>query len=522
MKKIRCLAAFLLICLLLQPVFSCFATEAASEADTASEPSASDPLETQDAAPSEAEPSTSDTQGSSGSYDGLQLPTGFELPPELVEYCFPTEDFDVRAKAAALIELNSHTIVYGEELDLRLYPASLTKIMTCMLALEYGDLNDTLTVSSTALENLSIYGSTAGLVEGEEISLRELLYCIMVSSANEGCNVVAEYISGSVDAFVTLMNQQAQALGMTGTHYANAHGLHDEDHYTTVRDLAILATWAWQNSQFREFATTTAHTVPATNKSGERLLHTTNYLTSTDMENRYYYSLARGIKTGFTTPAGGCLISTASSGDLAFLSIVCGCETLIDYNGEDLDMRFIETKNLFEYGFETFGYVQVLSNTAMLGQPQVLYADGRENVVVHAKDNVTVLLPKNYQPENITLSLHYDTSQTLEAPLEKGQRVGTVTAMYNDIPLATSDLVTLTAVKREAELPAESVSGEDLTSEGRPTGLLRYWYLTVPLLLLSVLFIILLIIRAVNVHKAKQQRKRRRQQAARQRRGYDD
>ena len=519
MKKIRCLAAFLLLCLLLQPVFSCFAAEAASEADAASEPSASDPLETQYAGPSEAEPSAPDTQGGS---DDLQLPTGFELPPELIEYCFPAEDFDVRVKAAALIELNSHTIVYGEELDLRLYPASLTKIMTCMLALEYGDLNDTLTVSSTALENLSIYGSTAGLVEGEEISLRELLYCIMVSSANEGCNVVAEYISGSVEAFVDLMNRQAQTLGMSGTHYANTHGLHDEDHYTTVRDLAILATWAWQNPQFREFATTTAHTVPATNKSGERLLHTTNYLTSTDMENRYYYSLAQGIKTGFTTPAGGCLISTAFSGDLAFLSIVCGCEMLIDNNGEDLDMRFIETKKLFEYGFETFTYVQVLSNTAMLGQPQVLYADGRENVVVHAKDNVTVLLPKNYQPENITLSLHYDASQTLEAPLEKGQRVGTVTAMYNDIPLATSDLVTLTAVKREEERPVESVGGEDLSTEGRPTGFLRYWYLTVPLLLLSVLFIILLIIRSVNVHKAKKYRKRRRQQAAHQRSGYDD
>lgn len=517
MKKIRCLAALLLVCLLLQPVFSCFATESVSENDTASEPSASEI----DAVSEQPTPDIQETSEAIVS-ETLQLPTGFELPPVPVEYCFPTEDFDVRAKAAALIELNSHTIVYGEELDLRLYPASLTKIMTCMLALEYGDLNDTLTVSSTALENLSIYGSTAGLIEGEEITLRELLYCIMVSSANEGCNVLAEYISGSVDAFVSLMNRQAQALGMSGTHYANAHGLHNDDHYTTVRDLATLATWAWQNPQFREFATTTAHTVPATNKSGERLLHTTNYLTSTDMENRYYYSLAQGIKTGFTTPAGGCLISTASSGDLAFLSIVCGCEMLIDSNGEDLDMRFIETKKLFEYGFDTFGYVQVLSNTAMLGQPQVLYADGRENVVVHAKDNVTVLLPKNYQPENITLSLHYDTSQALEAPLEKGQRVGTVTAMYNDIPLATSDLVTLTAVKREAELPAESVNDEDLASSDDPTGFLRYWYLTVPLLLLSMLFVVLLVIRAVNVRKAKMKRRRRRQQAARQRRGYDD
>ena len=165
MKKIRCLAAFLLLCLLLQPVFSCFAAEASPEGDGALASSASDTVETQ--TPADPEPSAPDTQGGS---DDLQLPTGFELPPELIEYCFPAEDFDVRVKAAALIELNSHTIVYGEELDLRLYPASLTKIMTCMLALEYGDLNDTLTVSSTA-PSPSAPGSTETLRRPFSISI---------------------------------------------------------------------------------------------------------------------------------------------------------------------------------------------------------------------------------------------------------------------------------------------------------------------------------------------------------------
>lgn len=442
------------------------------------------------------------------------FPTGLETPPELIEYAFPPndEDFWIRAKATALIELNSHAIVYAQELDRQVYPASLTKIMTCMLALEHGNLDDVLTVSETALQNLSEYGSTAGLMQGEQISLRELLYCIMVSSANEGCNVVAEYISGSVDAFVALMNEKAAALGMHATHYANAHGLHNSEHYTSVRDLAVLACWAWQNPQFREFATTTHHVVPATNLSGERTLITTNYLTSTETYGRYYYEKAQGVKTGFTTPAGGCLISTASDGDLSFMSIVCGCEQLIDDDGKDLDMRFIETRNLFDYGFETFQYVQVLTDTEPLGQPVVLYAKGRKSVVVHAAENATVLLPRYFVPEDITTQVKYDSDAPLEAPLAEGQRVGTVTAMYDGIPLVSCDLVTMSKVEREEEIETgdEGASGGGLLSE-----LLRYWYLTVPLLLMLFLLILLLIVRAVNVRRAKKAARQKRQRRRR-------
>ena len=257
-----------------------------------------------------------------------------ETPPALNDFG-QYLDTTVQAKAAALVELNSDTLVYGMNLDEKVYPASLTKIMTCMLALEHGNLDDIVTVSHEALQDLNAAGSSAGLLEGEQLSLRELLYCVMISSANEACNVVAEYIAGDIPSFVALMNAQAAALGMTGTHFANAHGLHDENHYTTVRDLVTLARWAWQSEQFQEFSTQTSHTVPATNKSEERVLRTTNYLTSGQTVGKYYYDKARGIKTGFTTPAGGCLISTAESGSLHFLSVVCGCETLQNDDGTE-------------------------------------------------------------------------------------------------------------------------------------------------------------------------------------------
>lgn len=424
------------------------------------------------------------------------------------------EDFAAEAGAAALIEINTGTLIYGKDIDKKIYPASLTKIMTCMLALEYGDLDDVLTVSATALENLSEYGSTAGLVEGEQLSLRELLYCIMVSSANEGCNVIAEHISGSVDKFVELMNQTAAALGMTGTHYKNTHGLHDEEHYTTVRDLSVVARWAWSHDSFREFATATTHVVPATNKSEERNLHTTNYLTSNSYVTKYYYSKAQGIKTGFTTPAGGCLISTADEGSISVMTIVTGCSTDYDENGEVVDTRFVETRRMMEYALEHFSHVQVLSDTVMVDMPSVRYAKGRGNVVVRAAENVSVLLPDTVDTSKIIQVASYDGE--LVAPLEAGQRVGTVSAIYEGEVIATCDLVTITAVERsEAAYQAEQTQQ---AVEKTTNKLLRHWYFTFPVLILLVLAGVILIIRGVNIRRAKKRRARRQREQERRRR----
>lgn len=439
-------------------------------------------------------------------------------PPPLREFNYPT-DFTLDAAAYALIELNSNTIIYSKELDMKRYPASLTKIMTCMLAIEYGNPEDVLTVSSTALENLSEFGSSAGLVEGEQMTLENMLYCIMLWSANEGCNVIAEYISQDVASFVELMNQTAQALGMENTHFANAHGLHDEEHYTTVRDLTILTRWAWQNETFRRYATATTYEVPPTNKSAGRTLHTTNYLTSTDVDGRYFYSNASGIKTGFTTPAGGCLASTATDGEAEYLSIVMGCELI----SNDNDMRFKETKRLFTHAFDTYSFVQVLANTTMLGQPEVANAEGRGDVVVHAKDDATVLLPKDYNPQDILVQLNYN--QDLVAPLDAGETVGSVTVRYQGIVLAESGLVTLTSVPAVQPKVTEQEEQEELSDpavekeEGSSSIGKILMILTLCLILLGVLALGSLY--GLNTYRARRRAAMRRQRQQR-RRHYDD
>lgn len=425
---------------------------------------------------------------------------------------YPSElDFEVKAKAAMLIELNSNTLIYEYQKDLSLYPASLTKIMTCMLAIEYGNASDVVTVSSAALQGLSEYGSTAGLLAGEELTLDELLYCVMVSSANEACNVVAEYISGDIDSFVDLMNETAQNLGMSSTHFANTHGLHDENHYTTAYDLSILARWAWQSEQFRKYATVTTHVVPATNKSGERTLQSTNLLT--DPSSSYYYDRASGLKTGFTTPAGGCLISTASDGNLEFLSIVCGCATQSETTGDE---RFSETKRMFQVAFESVSYQQVLSESNMVDMAEVLYADGRSTVVIRAAEDRSVFLPADYGTDNFDFVVTYDNGLPLEAPLAEGERVGTVTAYYDGKPIASCDAVTLTAVERSTVKYVAAETGSAISSAS--SWVFTYWYLTLPLLLVFLLLIFLIILRSRNVRKAKKRAEMRRRNAERRQR----
>lgn len=477
MKKSRILSLALLLALLL----NCFSLTALAEPDDTSS-TASEPTESASSAV-----------------------TGITPPPALLDYAVD-DTYYVRAKASALIDLDAGALLYGGNIDAQIYPASLTKIMTCMIALERGNLDDILTVSESSQQDLVIGGSTANLKVGEQISLRELLYCVMVSSANEACNVVAEYISGSISGFVALMNEYAAALGMTSTHYANTHGLHSDEHYTTVRDLSTLVRWAWQHELFREFSTVTKHVVPATNLSEERELHTTNYLTSGLVVGKYYYEKAAGIKTGFTSKAGGCLISTAQDGDKHLLSIVVGCDTIENDDGTTTDERFTETKKLLEYGLNHFSLVQVLSDTTMAGMPEVLYAEGRGSVVVRAKDNISVLLPDGFDVSKIEMQVSYTSGPPLEAPLEAGQTVGTVTAVYEGKPIASCDLVTLTAVARSvpeyvADKANEAVGG----FFGR---MMHYWYLTVPLLLVVLAVAVMFILRAVNIRKAKKRRAR--------------
>ncbi len=402
----------------------------------------------------------------------------------LTVHAAATDAFSVDASAAILVEMNTESVLYEQDADRQIYPASLTKIMTCLLALEYGNLDDTLTVSETALEGLHPDGSTANLQAGEKIQLYDLLYCVMLASANEACNVVAEYISGSVDAFVDLMNERAEQIGCTGTHFANAHGLHDDNHYTTARDLAKITMVALQNDTFLEICTTTSYTVPATNLSDARTLITTNYLVSDAMTPDYYWSQASGVKTGYTSQAGRCLISTAEGSGMHLLSVVCGAKTIVEESGDLLLENFTESRRLLEYGLDNFDYATVLSSLDIIEQIDVNFSAGADSVVVSPNQTITTVLPNDYDESLLEQDVTIDNPDGVDAPVSEGDKLGSVTVTYDGQELGSADLVAITDVPRsEFSYYAAQVKAF----------LLQYWWVMI-LILLAILVLLYLLV----------------------------
>lgn len=359
--------------------------------------------------------------------------------------------FNSKVGAALLIETTTDTELFSMNADEQKYPASLTKIVTCMLALEHGNLDDIVVVSEAALDGFVAGDGTMDLDHlqaGEEIRLEDLLYFMMLKSANESTIVIAEYIAGSTEAFVDMMNAKAQELGCTGTHFANPHGLHDEDHYTTARDISKLARKALENETFRAITSTPSYIFPATNLREEQTIYTTNQLIYKEMPgNNFYYSKASGVKTGFTTPAGRCLVATATNDNLNLLSIILQAETQENEHGIWVYRSFPETINLCEWAFENYCISTVMSTLYPVAEVPVNMAAGSETVALAPAQEVRVLIESDYDPKLITLKPELHVT-SVDAPVEAGQVLGNVTVYYEDRVLGTSELAAITDVAR--------------------------------------------------------------------------
>lgn len=407
MKKIRALLAlFLCLMILTAPALA------------AAEPAASAP---EDASQTAAEPSS--------------------------EAVSAAPEYHANAKVALLIDLNTGRTIYEQDADEQVYPASLTKIMTCLLALENGNLSDVVTITDEAYADLVSGSSTADLQVGEQLRLEDLLYCMMVESGNEAANAVAEHIGGTIEDFVKMMNERAYELGCTHTHFMNPHGLHNESHYTTARDLSLIVQAALKSENFRTITNTAEYTLPATNLSDERVLKTTNMLIFQNSGNRYYYPKAIGIKTGYTTPAGRCVISAAKSSGMYLLGIICGAETTVLETGDIQMESFPECINLFNYGFDNFSYVSVLSPLYPVAQVSVLNSAGAEAVAVSPKDDIQILLPNGYDEAQLDVNIEL-TNESVEAPVQESDVLGHATVSYNGELLAETDLLAIADVAR--------------------------------------------------------------------------
>lgn len=359
------------------------------------------------------------------------------------------EDPDIQAKAALLVDANTGAIVYAKNEHQELYPASLTKIMTALLVVEAIDkgqlsLDQEVTASST-IESLDTDGSTANIKPGEIMTVEQLLYCMLVVSANEACVILAEAVSGSVDAFVDQMNEKAQALGCENTHFVNPTGLHDSQHYTSAWDLYLITKEALTHKDFVRISDTGDITLPATNLHEARALHSTNYLISVWRSRGYINKNAHGIKTGSTSEAGHCLVSSAAKGSLSFISVLLGCDRLTLEDGEIRTMSFYETNRLFQWGFDNFSYKTIL--TADEYPKEVAVSLSKiDHVTVHPARDVEILMPNDLVPEDLerTITLNSDP---VEAPITTGDKLGTIQLSYQGTVYATEDLLALNDVE---------------------------------------------------------------------------
>lgn len=368
------------------------------------------------------------------------------------------ERFSVKAKAALLVDLNTGRTVYEQDADARIYPASLTKIMTCLVALENGNLSDIVTVSSSALEDLDADSSVAGLKVGEQLTLENLLYCMMVVSGNDACNVIAEHIAGSISDFVRMMNQRAYELGCQDTHFNNPHGLHDESHYTTARDLSIITQAALKSENFRQIVDVYEYVMPETNMNSERTIKTTNMLIYQSLSNELYYSRAHGIKTGYTSQAGRCVISEARGDGLDLLGIVCGAATTILESGDLLMENFTECASLFDYGFDNYSYLTIMTPLYPVDQVKINNSAGAEAVAVAPQEEIRVLLPNDYDPDRLITDIQLD-SDSVDAPVQEGDVLGSATVSYNGEILGQTKLLAITDVARSEFSSAATSTG---------------------------------------------------------------
>ena len=353
------------------------------------------------------------------------------------------EKMDVNSKASVLIDATDGHEIYGENADTKQYPASITKLMTALLVVEkLPDLSEVITANKSAFEGLSDAGSTVGIKPGEAMSADNLLICLLVASANEAANILAERVSGSVPAFVELMNSRAAELGLTGTNFVNTNGLHDENHYTTARDVAKIAMEVRKHTRLREICAMEKATVPATNIGEERFFYTTNSLISRYKELGYKYSRANGLKTGSTTPAGLCLAASAEYNGMELISVVLGAEK----DAEGKKGNFIESKRLLVWGFENFKKATLLSSNQPVCEVYVKSAKDRDYVVAHTPEDYSVLMPRDFDADKIELIPN--AAKELEAPIKKGDEIGSVLIKYEDREYITLPLVAADDVER--------------------------------------------------------------------------
>ena len=350
--------------------------------------------------------------------------TALLLPAPAV-YAQPDQPLPVVGKGAILIDARSGEILYEKNSHEPYYPASTTKILTAILAIENLDMDGLVPIDA---ETPFTEGSRIYLLEGEVITVRDVLYGLLLESANDSAVALAKMISGTVKDFSVLMNAKAQELGARDSHFVNPNGLHEDDHLSTAYDLAMIARYAMENPVFREYVSTYQYTIGATNLQEARYLYNTNRLLYDNIHKVYVngelrgckYDGVTGIKTGYTSKAGGCLVAGARRGETELIAVTLG--------STDMD-RFADCIALLDYGFANYKTVRLLGEGEDLGTVPVRRGALRE-VAVRTGETAYATLPVEAS-ENL-LRTEVVLKESLPAPVKQGDAAGVVKVFAGD------------------------------------------------------------------------------------------
>ena len=361
------------------------------------------------------------------------------------------EDPGLTCRNAILLDATYDEILYDKGARDKVYPASITKVMTALLVLEAVDagqltLQTPITATAKALE-VPEGSSTAKIQVGDTYTVEQYLYCLLLPSGNEVAQILAIAVDGSVDAFVDRMNQRAEELGCEGTHFANPHGFHDPDHYTTAYDITCFMKAAMEYDLFQTILTSPNYTLPANGVSEERIIRNTNALTSNWTYTQYLYGPGTGGKTGTTDEAGNCLVETAQEGDMSLISVILGAEEVKLPDGKTDARQFSETIKLLEWGFDNFHRVTLSPEDTLVASVKVNLSSQADAVNVKPLGSVTRTLPKDIDLDKVEMTPSL-FSEEVDAPVEAGQVLGTLVIKYEGTEYGTLDLVADTSVER--------------------------------------------------------------------------
>ena len=326
-------------------------------------------------------------------------------------------EITVLSPHAILMDATTGQILYEHNAREQAYPASVTKLMTAILTLENCKLDDEVTVDSKALLGIPRSYTVAALQPNEKITVEKLLNVLLIPSANDAANVLAFHIAGSNEAFAEMMNAKAKELGCENTHFTNPSGIHDDNHYTTTFDMALIGKYAYTYDIIREIAQKTEYELPNLPDGKERKFKTTNTLITP--KNQYFYENATGLKTGYTDIAKSCIVATAKKDDVELMCVVLGGDKTEDRKAQ----REIDCKTLFEYGFNNYTGADVCVKNGSADKSKISNLPNTlKDVDIGYSESLHLLVPTDN-----SYTTAYTFNDDIKLPIKKGETLGNIT-----------------------------------------------------------------------------------------------